>query len=110
MIDRQRVEIFDDNREICAFIDLPPCSGATEGVEHIHAVSQRDEMRARSGPLTKKPQSLLHRRLGHRSIASLMMADQDVLWEGVQMIPDKTSFVKRAKSRYHARQTEEETR
>jgi hypothetical protein len=92
MIDRQRVEIFDDNREICAFIDLPPCPGATEGVEHIHAVSQREEMRAKSGPITKIPQSLLHRRLGHRSIASLMMADQDVLWEDVQMIPDKDEF------------------
>jgi hypothetical protein len=92
MIDRQRVEIFDNNREICAFIDLPPCPGATEGVEHIHAVIQREEMRARSGPLTKIPQSLLHRRLGHRSIASLMMADQDVLWEDVQMIPDKDEF------------------
>jgi hypothetical protein len=92
MMDRQRVEIFDGNREICAFIDLPSCPGATEGVEHIHAVSQRQEMRARSGTLTKIPQSLLHRRLCHRSIASLMMADQDVLWEDVKMIPDNDEF------------------
>jgi hypothetical protein len=92
MIDRQRVEIFDDNREICAFIDLPPCPGATEGVELIHAVSQRQEMRAGSGTPTKIPQSLMHRRLGHRSIASLMMADQDILWADVTMIPDKDEF------------------
>jgi hypothetical protein len=92
MIDRQRVEIFDDDKEVCVFVDLPPCPGATEGVEHIHAVSQRHEMRARSGTLTKIPQSLLHRRLGHRSIASLMMGDQDVLWDDVQMIPDRDEF------------------
>jgi hypothetical protein len=92
MTDRQRVELYDNDKEVCEVVDLPPCPEPTEGVSQLHAVRERGEKRARTEKLTKVNQSLLHRRLGHVAISSLLMADKDVLWADVKMIPDRDEF------------------
>jgi hypothetical protein len=92
MTDRQRVEIYDDNKQVSAIVDLPPCPGPTEGMSQLYAVRERGDKRARTNTLTKVSQSLLHRRLGHRSISSLVLADRDVLWDDIQITPDRDDF------------------
>jgi hypothetical protein len=92
MTDRQRVEIYNGDNQVCAIVDLPPCPGPTEGVSQLHAVRVRGEKRARTNKLTRVSQSLLHRRLGHRSISSLLLPDRDVLWDDIQITPDRDEF------------------
>jgi hypothetical protein len=76
--DRTRVEVYDDNDEIYAIIDLPPCPGATDGITEMHAAKERRKEEETLLPRpTKISQSLLHRRLGHRSMSTILMADED---------------------------------
>jgi hypothetical protein len=67
----------------------PLAEETTEGVSKLHTVRERREKRARTKKLTKVSQSLLHRRLGHRSISSLLLAVRDVLWDDIQITPDR---------------------
>jgi hypothetical protein len=91
--DRTRVEVYDDDDEIYAIIDLPPCPGATDGTTEIHTAQVRQRNRQSHAPNpTKISQSLLHRRLGHRSMSTVLMADQDDKWNDVDVIQDREEF------------------
>jgi transposase InsO family protein len=91
--DRTRVEVYnDDDDEIHAVIDLPPCPGGTgEGVQ-IHSVRAHQQQKRQTHPRIKISQSLLHRRLGHRSFASILLAHEDELWDDVQVTEDRDEF------------------
>jgi hypothetical protein len=91
--DRTRVEVYDDADEVYAVIDLPPCPGATDGTTEIHTaqVRQRDRQPHSPNP-TKICQSLFHRRLGHRSMSAILMADEDDIWNDVDVVQDSEEF------------------
>jgi transposase InsO family protein len=90
--DRTRVQVYNDDDEIDAVIDLPPCPGGTgEGVQ-IHSVRAHRQRSKQTHPRIKIPQSLLHRRLGHRSMSSILMANEDDLWDDVKITEDRDEF------------------
>jgi hypothetical protein len=90
--DRTRVEVYDDD-EINAVIDFPPCPGATEGTTEIHTAQVKHRNRQPHAPTpTKISQSLLHRRLGHRSMSTILMADEDDMWNDVNVVQDREEF------------------
>jgi transposase InsO family protein len=96
--DRTRVEVYDDNDEIYAIIYLPPCPGATDSTTEMHAAKERRKDRETLSPSpTKICQSLLHRRLGHRSMSTILMADEDDMWNDVDVIQDREEFCETCK-------------
>jgi hypothetical protein len=91
--DRTRVEVYDYDDEIYAIRDLPPCPGATEGTTEIHTAQVKQRNKQPNAPIpTKISQSLLHRRLGHRSMPTILMADEDDMWNDVNVIQDREEF------------------
>jgi hypothetical protein len=79
--------VYDDDDEIYVVIDLPPCPGATEGTTEIHTAQVKQRNKQPNAPIpTEISQSLLHRRLGHRSMSTILMADEDNMWNDVNVI------------------------
>ncbi len=73
--DRTRLEIFDSDQELITAIDTQPICGTT-GITQLNSVGVRSIKPPPMAKLTKVSQSLLHRRLGHRSMSTVMMAQR----------------------------------
>ena len=90
--DRTQIQVYNDDDEIDAVIDLPPCPGGTGETAQLYLVRQHNKQTRQTHPRLKIGQSLLHRRLGHRSFASILLAHEDKLWDDVQVIEDRDEF------------------
>ncbi|KAG7362456.1 integrase core domain containing protein [Nitzschia inconspicua] len=94
LTDKCRVQILDSNDFPIHTIDIDPIYAADE--------INNDRVLTVSAPkATPKKirieQELLHQRLGHRAISTLLLADEDDVWADVKLIADDEKFCETCK-------------
>ncbi|KAG7340238.1 reverse transcriptase RNA-dependent DNA polymerase [Nitzschia inconspicua] len=94
MPDKCRIQILDTNDVPIHTIDIDPIYAAEEvNHEAVLTVSKP------TAPCRKQivEQNLLHRRLGHRAISTLLLANEDNVWADVRMTTDNDHFCETCK-------------
>ncbi|KAG7340335.1 reverse transcriptase RNA-dependent DNA polymerase [Nitzschia inconspicua] len=94
MPDRCRIEILDSDDIPIHTIDTDPIYAAEKiNEERLLTVTQPEPARRKNSV----EQHLLHQRLGHRAISTLLLAEEDDVWADVRMIPDQEKFCQTCK-------------
>jgi hypothetical protein len=94
--DRAILDVYSRDDECIASIEVPPVAGAT-GVDQGYQVNASQTRHAQSPKRTKVQQRLLHRRLGHRPISALLLAQRDNIWSDIEIIPEQDEFCETCK-------------
>jgi transposase InsO family protein len=81
---------------VIASIEVPPVAGTT-GTDQVYQVSERQNGYIKLPKRTRVQQRLLHRRLGHRPISTLLLAQRDNLWSDIEIVPEQDEFCETCK-------------
>ncbi|KAG7372377.1 integrase core domain containing protein [Nitzschia inconspicua] len=94
MPDKYRIQILDSDDVPIHTIDTDPIYAAEEiNQDRVLTVTQPETARRKHSV----EQHLLHQRLGHRAISTLLLAEEDDVWADVRMIPDQEKFCQTCK-------------
>jgi hypothetical protein len=93
---RAILDVYSRDDECIASIEVPPVAGAT-GTDQVYQVNASQARHVQSPKRTKVQLRLLHRRLGHKLISALLLAQRDNIWSDIEIIPEQDEFCETCK-------------